>query len=193
MKEYKEGILLYRIEQDEVWKKTMVNDSLLKEHYNKTKENYRWPDRVNFAEIYVLKDSIAKALYKQIRKKPKNFSKIAQERTNRPDYREKRGEWGLQSFTFNDLSRRASKMAVDSVSEPFRFQGGWSIIKTLAIDSSRIKNYEEAMPEVASAYQDAASKEREREWIESLEKKYPIEIQKELLAKAFKGKRIESE
>jgi len=43
---------LYRIEQDEVWKKVMVNDSLLKEFYDAHKENYQWPERVNFAEIY---------------------------------------------------------------------------------------------------------------------------------------------
>jgi peptidyl-prolyl cis-trans isomerase SurA len=192
MKEYQEGILLYRVEQDEVWKKTMVNDSLLKEHYNKTKENYRWPNRVNLAEIYLSKDSVAKAVYKLIRKKRKNFSDIAKEYTSRSGYRDKKGEWGLQAFTFNDLSRRASKMAIDSISEPFRFQGGWSIIKTLAIDSSRIKTFDEAMPEVAGAYQDVASKEREREWIDSLMKKYPIEIHKELLTEAFKGKPIES-
>ena len=49
LEEYKEGILLYRIEQDEVWKKVMVNDSLLKEYYNVHKEEYRWPERVQFA------------------------------------------------------------------------------------------------------------------------------------------------
>ena len=38
LKEYEEGILLYRIEQDEVWKKVIVNDSLLREYYNLHKD-----------------------------------------------------------------------------------------------------------------------------------------------------------
>ena len=59
LKEYQEGILLYRIEQDEVWKKVVVNDSLLKEYYNAHKEEYRWPERVNFAEIFTVADSMA--------------------------------------------------------------------------------------------------------------------------------------
>jgi peptidyl-prolyl cis-trans isomerase SurA len=191
--EYEEGILLYRIEQDEVWKKTMVCDSLLREYYNKTKENYRWPNRVNFAEIYVGKDSVAKAIYRQIRKKRKNFMNIAQEYTTRPGYKEKKGEWGLQPFTFNDLSRKASTMAIDSISEPFRHLPGWSIIKTLAIDSARLKTFEEAAPEVTNACQEVASKEREREWVDELMKKYPVEIHKEILPQAFKRKRVESQ
>ncbi|MBI4429364.1 MAG: peptidylprolyl isomerase, partial [Ignavibacteriales bacterium] len=42
MDEYRDGILLYRIEQDEIWKKVTVNDSLLRPYYEKTKEKYRW-------------------------------------------------------------------------------------------------------------------------------------------------------
>jgi peptidyl-prolyl cis-trans isomerase SurA len=193
LKEYEEGILLYRIEQDEVWKKTMVNDSLLRDYYDKTKGGYRWPNRVNFAEIYVSKDSIAEAIYKQIRKKHKNFMDIAQEYTTRPGYKEKKGEWGLQPIDFNDLTRKASKMAIDSISEPFRHLPGWSIIKTLAVDSARMKTYDEAAPEVANAYQEVASKEREQEWVAELMKKYPVEIHREILSEAFKRKRIESQ
>ena len=95
LQEYKEGILLYRIEQDEVWKKVMVNDSLLKEYYNAHIENYRWPERVNFAEIYTLADSMAKAAYWQVQY-GEDFMDVAQEYTNRPGYQEKKGVWGFQ-------------------------------------------------------------------------------------------------
>jgi peptidyl-prolyl cis-trans isomerase SurA len=192
LKEYKEGILLYRIEQDEVWKKVMVNDSLLKEYYNAHKEEYRWPERVNFAEINTLADSTAKAAYWKV-KSGENFLDVAQEYTNRLGYKEKKGVWGFQPFTLNDLSRKASTMAVDSVSEPFKYLSGWSIVKTLAKDSVHVKSFEDATPEVASGYQEAATKQREQNWVEALKKKYPVTIHKEALTETFKRKRVESQ
>jgi peptidyl-prolyl cis-trans isomerase SurA len=190
--EYKEGILLYRVEQDEVWKKVMVNDSLLKEYYNVHKGEYRWPERVKFVEIFTLADSTAKAAYKKVQH-GKDFLDVAQEYTNRSGYQEKKGMWGFQPFDLNDLSRKASTMAIDSMSVPFRYESGWSIIKTLAKDSAHVKSFEDATPEVASGYQEAASKKREQDWIEALKKKYPVTINKEVLTEAFKRKRVESQ
>jgi peptidyl-prolyl cis-trans isomerase SurA len=192
LKEYEEGTLLYRIEQDEVWKKVLVTDSLLREYYNTHKENYRWPERVSFAEIFTATDSLANVVYKKI-KKGKNFSDLAREYTSRPEYQEKKGVWGFRPFTFNGLSVKASTMAVDSVTAPFKFETGWSIIKTLGKDSAQMKTFEEAMPEVASGYQEVALKQREKEWIESLEKKYPVIINAAVLKESFKRKRVESQ
>jgi hypothetical protein len=118
---------------------------------------------------------------------------VAQEYTNRSGYQEKKGVWGFQPFTSNDLSLKASTMAIDSVTPPFPYQAGWSIIKTLGKDSVHEKTFEEAMPEIASGYQEAASKQREQEWIEALKKKYPVNINKEALKEAFKRKRVESQ
>lgn len=192
LSKYEEGTLLYRIEQDEIWKKVAVNDSLLKEYYNAHKENYRWPERVNFAEIFTVADSMAKAAYKKVRN-GKDFFDVAKEYTNRYGYQEKKGVWGFQPFTLNELSLKASKMAVDSVSEPFQHQEGWSIIKTLAKDSAHVKSFEDSTPEVASGYQEMATKQREQNWIEALKKKYPVTINKEALTEAFKRKRVESQ
>jgi peptidyl-prolyl cis-trans isomerase SurA len=192
LEEYKEGILLYRLEQDEVWKKVMVNDSLLKEYYNVHKEEYRWPERVQFAEIYTMADSTAKAAYRRVQN-GENFLGVAQKYTNRSGYQEKKGMWGFQPITLNDLSRKASKMAVDSVTEPFRYEWGWSIIKTLAKDSAHVKSFEDATPEIATAYQEAASKQREQDWIEALKKKYTVTVNNDVLPEAFKRKRVESQ
>jgi peptidyl-prolyl cis-trans isomerase SurA len=192
LKEYEEGILLYRVEQDEVWKKVMVNDSLLKEYYAMHKEEYRWPERVNFAEIFTLADSTAKAAYWKL-KFGEDFLNVAQEYTNRSGYQEKKGVWGFQPYAANELSSKAAAMALDSVSEPFQYQSGWSILKTLAKDSARVKSFEEATSEVASGYQEQATKKREQDWIESLKKKYPVSVNNELLKEAFKRKRVENQ
>jgi peptidyl-prolyl cis-trans isomerase SurA len=187
MDEYQDGILLYRIEQDEVWKKVVVNDSLLRIFYNTTKENYRWPERVNFAEIYVAADSARKAVDWKLAF-GEDFLSVAEEYTLRTGYRDKLGIWGFQPYTQNELSQKAAVMAIDSVSDFFSYQNGWSRIKTIAKDSARVKTFEEAGAELSSAYQEVTSKKREQEWIESLKKKYGVSVRAELLGEAFRGK-----
>ncbi|MBI2618860.1 MAG: peptidylprolyl isomerase [Ignavibacteriales bacterium] len=192
MDEYRDGILLYRIEQDEIWKKVTVHDSLLKPYYEKTKEKYRWPERVNFAEIFVTSDSLAKRAHWKLQY-GEEFLSVAEEYTMRSGYKEKLGVWGFQPFTLNDLARKASTMAVDSVTEPFKYQNGWSIVKVLGRDSARVKTFEEAGPELMSGFQEEASKARERQWVEALTKKYGVELNKKTLAEAFKRKRLETQ
>ena len=191
MNEYLDGILLYRIEQDEIWQKVVVNDSLLRAYYDTTKEKYRWPNRVNFAEIFVLNDSVKKVVEQKLAQ-GQDFLSVAEEYTARPGYREKLGIWGLQPYTVNELSQKASAMAVDSVSDFFRYQNGWSMLKVLAKDGAHVKTFEEAGPEVASAYQEQASKIREQEWLDALRQKYGVTIDDAVLSQAFKKKPVET-
>jgi peptidyl-prolyl cis-trans isomerase SurA len=192
MQEYLEGILLYRIEQDEIWKKLAVNDSVLRPFYNVNKEKYRWPDRVNFAEIFVTSDSVAKRAYWKLQF-GEDFLSVAEEHTMRTGYREKLGVWGFQPLTLNELTARASKMIIDSVSPIFRHENGWSIIKVIGRDIARVKTFEEAGPELVSGYQEQAAKTRELEWMESLKKKYPVTVNRDAVGKAFKVKRLEAQ
>ena len=189
MQEYQDGILLYRIEQDEIWKKIVVNDSLLHMYYDENRENYRWPRRVDFAEIYVTTDSLAQLAYKEIRG-GEDFGEVAAQYTMRPGYKEKKGVWGLQPDSLNIWSRYAASLPVDSIPPPFEHPTGWSIIKVLAKDSARVKTFDEAKPELASAYQEYAYKVRERQWLSALEAKYPVVLNKELLMNAFVRKRV---
>jgi parvulin-like peptidyl-prolyl isomerase len=190
LKDYQDGVLLYRVEQDNVWKKIAVNDSVLKFFYDQHKDSYRWPERVNFLEIYVQSDSAAQAAYWQL-KYGEDFSEVAKRSTVRPGYSEKGGAWGFQPLNTNDLSMRASKMAVDSITPPFRYETGWSIIKVLGRDSAQVKTFEEATAEVSTSYQDQAFKRQEAEWLTTLKAKYPVTLHKEFLPEAFKGKKIE--
>jgi peptidyl-prolyl cis-trans isomerase SurA len=189
LKEYQDGILLYRIEQDEVWKKVVVNDSLLQVFYDSTKSNYRWPYRVNFSEIFLTTDSLATIAYKEV-KAGKDFGDVAERYTMRSGYKEKKGAWGWMPTVANELSRRASMLHVDSVSAPFEHSDGWSVVKVLGKDSARTKTFEEAKPELMSAYQEYASKLRQETWVAELKQRYPVVLNKELLMQAFKRKPV---
>ncbi len=79
-------------------------------------------------------------------------------------------------------------MAIDSVSTFFQYENGWSIIKALGRDSAHTKTFEEAGPELASAFQEQASKVREQNWLTLLRQKYGVAVNDAMLAEAFKKK-----
>lgn len=187
MKEYEEGILLYRIEQEEVWGKLDLSEEKLRAYYGANKEKYQWPDRVNFAEIHVRSEEVADSLYGQL-VAGKDFSELAISATVRPGYKEKKGEWGLISVDGNSLATRAFELDIDSISRPLPHEGGWSIIKVIAKDGTRGKTFEEAKGEVIGGYQEVAVKKREEEWVQTLKDKYGVSLNRKLLTNAFKRK-----
>jgi len=189
LKEYQDGILLYRIEQDEIWKKVVVNDSLLKIFHSQNVEKFRWPERVSFSEVYATSDSVVNLAYKEIMA-GKNFNDVAERYTMRPGYKEKKGAWELTPVGTNEVTGRAFSMRVDSITPPFKHVTGWSIVKTIAKDSAHAKTFEEATPELLSSYQEHASKVREQEWLAELRNRYPVVLRKETLSEAFKRKPV---
>ncbi len=184
MGEYRDGILLYRIEQDEVWQKVVVNDSVLHTYYDAHRDAYQWPHRVNFAEIFVSTDSLSKVAMKRLAA-GEDFVDVAEDMTMRAGYREKRGIWGFQTSAFNNLSTMAMGMAVDSVAGPFRNGSGFSIIKVLGKEDPRTKTFDEAGPEIIGSYQEQASKEREQAWVDSLRARYGLTVDLDALKSAF--------
>ena len=68
MKEYAEGILLYQVEQDQVWNRIAVSDSASKAYFNAHRDRFTYPDRVRFSEIRAANDSLAKIIYARLAK-----------------------------------------------------------------------------------------------------------------------------
>ena len=190
MRDYENGTLIYRIEQDEVYNKTVVSDSLLRQYYESNRKKFRWPYRINIAEIFVRAESLAVWLYERIQK-GENFGSLAAQYTERPGFKEKQGEWGLVPMKTNELTEIAVSMKTDSVTLPFSYESGWSIIKKLGKKLIEEKTFEDALPEVTSQYRDYAAKLREQQWIDSLRNKYVVQIHEDVLQEAFKGKRSE--
>ena len=48
MKEYTDGILLYQVEQERVWGKVAVNDTVLQTYFDANRDNFTWPDSCDF-------------------------------------------------------------------------------------------------------------------------------------------------
>jgi peptidyl-prolyl cis-trans isomerase SurA len=184
MQEYREGVLLFRAEQDAVWNSVKVEEDRLKEFWEEHKSEYVWPDRVRFSEIFVTSDSLGKVLLDSLNAGV-DFSDLAERHTQRTGYQKKKGDWGFQALDANELAVAAAKGMPGWVDGPMKFQYGFSIIKVMEKDKSREKTFEEAQSEVSSKFQEYESKRLEREWIQSLKDKFGVEIHEDVLKKAF--------
>ncbi len=51
LSDYRDGVILYQMEQENVWNKISVNDSLLKIFFDKNREKFVWPDRLDISEL----------------------------------------------------------------------------------------------------------------------------------------------
>jgi peptidyl-prolyl cis-trans isomerase SurA len=187
MEDYRNGIFIFKLQDDEVWSKINFDSTKLYNYYTVTKNNYIFPDRINFSEIFSHKDSLINNYYGLL-KKGENFDSVATRYTERPGYAEKAGNYGFVEINNSLLSEAANKLKNSGdYSNPFANTGGFSIVKLVEKEPSRVKSFEEAKAEVSGAFQESESKRLEQEYIDKLKNKYKAVIHYDTLEQAFKN------
>ena len=185
MNDYQNGIFIFKLQEVEVWNKVKIDSAKLHDYYENTMQNYKWPDRVGYTEIFAKKDSVIKYYYNLL-KDGENFDTLAA-KTERQQLKDKKGKYDLQVVGSSEFSKVANKLKnIGDYSEPIANPGGFSIIRLDVKDPSRLKTFEEAKAEVSGAYQEYESKRLENEYLDSLRKKYTPVINYDELRKAFK-------
>ena len=185
MKEYNDGIILYKAEQMEVWSKSSVTDSALKKFYADNTDKFMLPEQVNIGEIDVASDTLGALLYDSLMHGA-NFAKLSKRHNIDEELRDKGGERGMLPVTTDEITKLSVGMEVGRVSEPMEIgNGAYAIIKVLKREPARPKTYEEAGAEISNLYQEQRSKDLEREWLDRLKQKYPVKQYKDQLTKAF--------
>jgi peptidyl-prolyl cis-trans isomerase SurA len=212
MKEYEDGILLFKAEQEHVWNKVQPTDSALRTYHANNRAKYTWPDRVNIQEIFVQSDSIVKLVKRSITgytvdslaaKKtrtrtrtpqfdtlkiavaPIPFDSAAVVYNTRVTTKENSGIWGLVPVSTNDLTSRGWHLQEKDSLLHFPYENGFSFVKVLQKDPAREKTFEEAQSEISGAFQEYETKRLGDEWYESLKKKYPVVLNAEGVRKTF--------
>jgi len=187
MEDYRNGIFIFKLQDEEVWSKISFDSTKLYNYYTSTKGNYVFPDRINFSEIFSHKDSLINHYYSLL-KKGADFDSVAAKYTERQGYAEKAGNYGLVEINNSPLSEEANKLKNSGdYSNPFADAGGFSIVKLVAKESSRVKTFEEAKAEVSGAFQESESRRLEQEYIDKLKNKYKAVIHYDNLEQAFKN------
>jgi peptidyl-prolyl cis-trans isomerase SurA len=186
MEEYRNGMYLFKILEEEVWRKIDIDSAKTKSFWEKNKDKFRWNDRVEFKEIYVPSDSLMNVV-QGLLKNGANFDSVYAKYNKRTGYENKPGYYGLVDINANELSKHANQLKqTGEISEPFRFENGWSFVKLIRKDAARLKTFEEAKPEAASLFQDYESKRLEDEYITKLRNLYKPQVYYDELKKAFK-------
>jgi peptidyl-prolyl cis-trans isomerase SurA len=191
MEDYKNGIMLFELENQKVWSKVKSDSVLEREFYQEHKARYMWPERVDVSEIYIFSDSLASALYKRI-VDGEDFDSLAREHTERPGFKTKAGKWGLLQKDENDIAKKVFTFPVDDIKPPFEFQAGYSIVRINKRIPITQKTFEEARQEVASQYQDDLSSELRLKWVQELRTKYKRELNVTALETEWKKRKAES-
>ncbi|MBR9977981.1 MAG: peptidylprolyl isomerase [Bacteroidetes bacterium] len=184
MQEYREGVLLFRAEQESVWNSVQVDEDRLRDFWAKRKADFTWPDRVRFSEIFVTSDSLAEVLRDSL-DNGVDFAELAARHTQRAGYKNKNGDWGFQPYDANELAQKAAESQPGSIAGPMKYQYGYSIIKVMEKDQAREKTFDEARSEASSKFQEYESKRLEREWIRDLKNKFGVTIHEDVLETAF--------
>jgi peptidyl-prolyl cis-trans isomerase SurA len=185
MNEYKSGILIFKLQEEEVWNKMKMDSVAIHNLYLQTKESYIWPDRVEYSEIFVISDSVANACVEML-KNGADFDSLLVKYNQKPKTNNDSNE--LVDANKNGLSKAAYEIEKDGeFTGPIRNVNGWSIIKLIKKEPSRIKTYDEARPEVTSAYQDIESAQLENDYVAKLKKTYEPKYFYEELKNAYKN------
>ncbi len=186
MEDYRNGIYIFKIQEQEIWDKIKVDSNEVKNYFENNRDKFTWNDRVNFSEILLKQDSVAGRIYSELISGA-DFDSLAKQHTMRLGFKVKNGSHGMVEVNGNELAARAFALnSHGDISVPFQTEEGWSILKLIEKDPARNKTFSEAKAEVTSIYQDLQSKALEESFIANLKSIYKPKYYYEELAKAFR-------
>ncbi len=183
MKEFQEGVVLYKAEQLEVWNRIAIDSTRLKSFFAERSGQYTYPNRVEMVEVSTEAESIAVKIRKGLQRRRNIDTVIGQIKGSKPQKKSR----GLIPADTDDLTKEAWAREVGKVVGPIKFQNRFVILKVMKKDPARRKTFGEAAPEVSTAFQDSESKRLQNEWLERLRMQYPVVQHREVLRQAFAG------
>lgn len=182
MKEYRDALLAFRVEDQEVWSQLKFDSVRARSYYDSTKAQYMTEPRYNLTEIFVTSDTLAQNLYEEATRvfhtEGTHFEGLASQYTQRKGMREKNGVIGWATAKENKLAAMVAEKnpKPNAIIGPLRVDNGYVVLRVNEIEYPRQKTFEEALPEFAVGFQDLTQKQLTQQWVERLRSKYPVVI-----------------
>jgi len=168
VQEYREGLLLFDLMEQEVWQKSKSDTIGLKQYYGKNKADYFWGKRVEATVVTNENKSVAKntrallkkgVTIKELKTKEKNI--VISE--------------GLYELMDKELPKRFKfKLGVSKV---FKHNNQYVVVNVLKEILPKQKTFEEVKGRVINDYQT----QLEKDWLLSLRRKYKVEVNQVIL------------
>ncbi|MFM2286674.1 MAG: hypothetical protein RLZZ543_2171, partial [Bacteroidota bacterium] len=173
MQEYRDGILLFEITDENVWSKALKDTAGLEAFHNQNKAKYMWGDRVE-AVVYKSKDAAtAKATRKMVAKRAKKGTSIDEIKAqiNKSSQLNLQVEEGTFSKGENE-SVDAVNWVVGITPDKVNADGSVTFVEVRKVLEPAPKSLQEARGLITADYQTFL----EQEWIKELQKKYKVEV-----------------
>jgi peptidyl-prolyl cis-trans isomerase SurA len=174
MREYHDGILLFDLTDQKVWSKAIKDTTGLKDFYEKNKNNYPWPERLD-ATIYSFTDAKALKSGRKLLKKgmaeDKILSRLNHDSTVVVTIEHKKYVKGDNKLIDGIawVKGATTDMSIDST------HTGFVMVHAVVPPEPKLLN--EAKGIITSDYQNYL----EKEWIAMLRAKYPVNVDREVL------------
>lgn len=179
LQEYREGILLFNITDEKVWSKAVKDSTGLEAFYQANKQNYMWGERVDAVIYKCSNEKIAKKVEKLIKAKAKKgySNEDILKQINKDSQLNLTIEEGKFAKEQNELVAKAKweNKAITKLNN----ENEVVLIEVKEVLAPQPKLLDEVRGLVTSDYQNKL----EKEWVETLRKKYPVKIHKEVLSK----------
>ena len=189
MDEYKDGVYIFKLQEDEIWNKLLVDSTDVYNYWEEHKEDYSLPTKITFGEIFTMKDTLIDRIFQELRvREGVDFDSLAALYTERPGKKKDKGRYELQDVDFSDISREANRIKEPgNFSAPVLISGGFAIYFLYERDPARLKTFNESRAEISGLIQEQESKRLADKYISDLVNIYHPVIFYDELHKAFKS------
>ncbi len=172
--EYHDGILLYEIMSDKVWNKASRDTVGLKAYFSTNRTNYMWKKRLDATIYECATQKIADQVAKMLKNDTINSKHVL-------DVVNKESELNLRvrmnKFEIEDTPYLKEQKLAKGLNKSYSFDGKFYVVKVESILEPAPKELKDAKGVITSDYQNYL----EKNWLEELTKKYPIEINASIL------------
>ena len=173
LKEYRDGLLLFDLMEKEVWNAAVQDSTGLRNYYDAHKADYIWKDRVDVLLASAAKKNDIEKV-KKLLEKGVSDDEISKEMNSEAEQKVIFTK-GLMETDHQALPKDLELK--DGVSKLYQYNDAYHVLLIYNILPSVNKSFEEARGKVISDYQN----DIEENWIEALNKRYKVEINKKAL------------
>jgi len=176
--EYRNGLLIFDLMSENIWRKAKTDSLGLNEFYDSVKENYKWDQRVEATIVSANSEEyVEQARNMLIEGKTEAEIKDALNG-------EKQVNVIVTTGTFETQDRQLPEgfIVEKGVSKVYNNEGSYVVINITDIIAPGIKKLEEVRGKVLNDYQ----ANLETEWLKSLRNKYEVNVNKKVLKKLKK-------
>ncbi|MFD2824336.1 peptidylprolyl isomerase [Lacinutrix iliipiscaria] len=173
LSEYRDGLLLFELMENEIWKAAAKDTVAVQEYYSANQSNYFFNERI---------DAIVASSAK--RKDIEKVGKLMKEGKTPDEIKELVNTNDEIRVIFTSDKMDASHQAIPNgflfkkgVSEVLEHNGAFIVVKVNEVLPKTFKTFEEAKGKVVSDYQEA----KEMKWLKALANKYKVVINQEAL------------